>query len=164
MRAITKWLVRGVTAAAKRNAVSNLISTAICADHLDPTTHPKWPTDALGGILHQPNGWLEVRLDRGATRLRQRTLAGAQPTAGTITGLLFNQVGSRGPVALLNQVPDLALRVAKTSKRAQCHHVVEHQDRAFNVLGLNIVRFTARRFRAIEAEALVRAVAKWFGG
>jgi len=92
------------------------------------------------------------------------TLAGAQATAGAITCLLLDEAGRSGLVAALHQVPDLALGVAEARERAQRIRVVEYQGRAFDVLGLNIVGLAARRLGAVEADALVRAVAERLTG
>ena len=103
-----------------------------------------------------------MRLDGMAARLRLRTLTGTQPAAGAITGLLLDQAGSGGLIAL-HQVPDLALGVAEACKRAQRLRIVEHQGRAFDVPCLLVVGLAACRFGAVEADALVRAVTERLG-
>ena len=80
-----------------------------------------------------------------------------------MTGLELDEAPRLGTVCLLNQVPDPAFRVAETGEGAQAFSVREQHSRAFYGLSLLKVRLVTGRFRAVEVNLRMGAVAERLG-
>ena len=116
MRAITKRLVGRYAETAQRNAVSRLVSDAVCTPHLNTAHCPQRPADTFGSFPHQADKRLKMRLERVTSGLRLRTLVGTPEAAGAVPRLLLDRVGSSRLVALEHQVPHVAFGIAKSRK------------------------------------------------
>lgn len=81
-----------------------------------------------------------------------------------MAGLVFHDLADFGIVRLLDEIPDLAFRIAEAGEGAQVFLVGEPQRRAVNGLGLLEVGLMAGRFRAVEMDFGVGAVAEGFVG
>src|SRR5271165_991511 len=112
--AVAERLVLRGAAAAQGHAVAHFVRVSVRARDRNSAAQPYRPRTGVGGIFDETDRRLILRLDR----LTGLVIPGHEPSGRTIAGLLREHLARGRSVGLIDEIPDLAMRITKARERA----------------------------------------------
>jgi hypothetical protein len=126
---------------------------------LYPSAQPERPAAFLFRVLDQADRYRQ-RIFNGLPR---GFVPGYETSRRAIVDLADEQLLDVGMIGPLDLVPDLTVRVAEASERAEAFRIGELMEWAVQHLGLIEIGFTAGRLGSFKSDLRVRAVTEGLG-